>query len=107
MKDITCPNCNKAFKIDEAGYADIVKQVRDSEFNRQLQERLELASKDKLLAVKEAVEGVEKERDGLQAKLDSYEISKELEIKQAVEAISMECNELKNMIHKLETVMKQ
>ena len=96
MKDITCPNCNKAFKIDEAGYADIVKQVRDSEFNRQLQERLELASKDKLLAVKEAVEGVEKERDGLQAKLDSYEISKELEIKQAVEAISMERNELKN-----------
>jgi len=96
MKDITCPNCNKAFKIDKAGYADIVKQVRDSEFNRQLQERLELASKDKLLAVKEAVEGVEKERDGLQAKLDRYEISKELEIKQAVENISIERNELKN-----------
>jgi len=96
MKDITCPNCDKAFKIDEAGYADIVKQVRDSEFNKQLQERLELASKDKLLAVKEAVEGVEKERDGLQAKLDRYEISKELEIKQAVENISIERNELKN-----------
>ena len=96
MKDITCPNCNKAFEIDKAGYADIVKQVRDSEFNRQLQERLELASKDKLLAVKEAVEGVEKERDGLQAKLDRYEISKELEIKQAVENISIERNELKN-----------
>ena len=96
MKDITCPSCNKAFKIDEAGYADIVKQVRDSEFNKQLQERLELASKDKLLAVKEAVEGVEKERDGLQAKLDRYEISKELEIKQAVENISIERNELKN-----------
>jgi len=96
MKDITCPNCDNAFKIDEAGYADIVKQVRDSEFNKQLQERLELASKDKLLAVKEAVEGVEKERDGLQAKLDRYEISKELEIKQAVENISIERNELKN-----------
>lgn len=43
MHDITCPHCGKAFKIDEAGYADILKQVRDSEFEKQLHERLELA----------------------------------------------------------------
>ena len=35
MNDIFCPNCNKAFKVDETGYAHILKQVRDSEFDKQ------------------------------------------------------------------------
>ena len=48
---IICPHCGKAFKIDEAGYADILKQVRDSEFEQQLHDRLELAEKDKQNAV--------------------------------------------------------
>ena len=43
MHEIICPHCGKAFKIDEAGYADILKQVRDGEFEQQLHERLELA----------------------------------------------------------------
>ncbi|WP_282097774.1 MULTISPECIES: hypothetical protein [Brucella] len=43
MHEIICPHCNKAFKIDEAGYADILKQVRDTDFEKQLHERLELA----------------------------------------------------------------
>ena len=47
MHEIICPHCSKAFKIDEAGYADIQKQVRDKEFERQLHERLELAEQDK------------------------------------------------------------
>ena len=51
MNEIICPHCGKAFKVDEAGYADLVKQVRDSEFEQQLHERLELAEKDKLNAV--------------------------------------------------------
>ena len=29
MNEIICPNCNKAFKVDETGYADILKQVKD------------------------------------------------------------------------------
>jgi hypothetical protein len=45
MHEITCPHCNKAFKIDEAGYADILKQVRDREFDSALHERLEAAEK--------------------------------------------------------------
>ena len=32
MNEIICPNCNKAFKVDEAGFAGIVNQVRDQEF---------------------------------------------------------------------------
>ena len=43
MHDIICPHCHKAFKVDESGYADILKQVRDADFHAQLHERLELA----------------------------------------------------------------
>ena len=32
MHEIICPHCSKAFKIDEAGYANILKQVRDGDF---------------------------------------------------------------------------
>jgi len=43
MNEISCPpHCGKAFKVDEAGYANILKQVRDKEFDAQLHERLEL-----------------------------------------------------------------
>jgi hypothetical protein len=51
MHEIICPHCGKAFKIDEAGYADILKQVRDADFEKQLHERLELAERDKQNAV--------------------------------------------------------
>lgn len=47
MQDIICPNCKKAFKVDERGYADILKQVRDTEFDQQLAERIEIATKEK------------------------------------------------------------
>ena len=51
MREIICPHCQKAFKIDEAGYADILKQVRDSDFEQQLHDRLELAERDKQSAI--------------------------------------------------------
>jgi hypothetical protein len=47
MNEIICPHCKKAFKIDEAGFADIIKQVRDHEFENELHSRLEMAEKDK------------------------------------------------------------
>ena len=52
MNEIICPHCDKAFKVDEAGYADILKQVRDHQFEEELQNRLNLAQKDKESAVK-------------------------------------------------------
>lgn len=52
MDDIKCPHCGKVFKVDEAGFADILKQVRDHQFEKELRERLELAEKDKESAVK-------------------------------------------------------
>jgi hypothetical protein len=51
MHEIICPHCGKAFTIDEAGYADIVKQVRDREFDQALHDRLELAEREKAAAV--------------------------------------------------------
>lgn len=52
MHEIICPNCKKAFKVDEAGFADILKQVRDHQFEEELQNRLTLAEKEKENAVK-------------------------------------------------------
>lgn len=52
MNEILCPHCKKAFKVDEAGFADILKQVRDHEFEKELHERAELLERDKQSAIK-------------------------------------------------------
>lgn len=52
MNEIICPHCQKAFKVDEAGYADILKQVRDHQFEEEILHRLALAEKEKESAVK-------------------------------------------------------
>ncbi len=52
MNEIVCPHCQKVFKVDEAGFADILKQVRDHKFEEELQNRLTLAEKEKENAVK-------------------------------------------------------
>lgn len=51
MNEIICPNCKKAFKVDEAGYADILKQVRDHQFEEELNKRLKIADSEKESAV--------------------------------------------------------
>jgi len=95
MHEINCPHCAKAFKIDEAGYADILKQVRDGEFEQQLHERLELAEKDKLNAVelakseagsemKQAAAAKNAEIQALKAELDTGEVTKKLAVSQAL-----------------------
>lgn len=66
MNEIICPNCNKAFNIDEAGFADILKQVRDHQFEEELQNRLNLAEKEKESAIKLAEANV---RNSLQEQL--------------------------------------
>jgi hypothetical protein len=52
MQDIKCPHCHKIFKVDEAGFADILKQVGDQQFDKELHERLEIAEREKASAVK-------------------------------------------------------
>ena len=107
MHEIICPHCKKAFKVDEAGYADILKQVRDSEFEQQLRERLELAEKEKLSAVELAKNKVssdmqksaaakDAEITELKAKLDAGEVAQKLAVTEALGAIEKERDALAN-----------
>jgi hypothetical protein len=101
MHEIICPHCKKAFKIDEAGYADILKQVRDSEFEQQLHERLELAEKEKINAIELAREKIgnemhkvaaakDAEIQNLQAKLDAGEVTRQLAVTEALKSVEKE-----------------
>ncbi|MBL6716922.1 MAG: DUF2130 domain-containing protein [Pseudomonadales bacterium] len=77
MQAISCPKCGTAFQVDEAGYADILKQVRDHEFTEALKERQAIAEREKRDAVELA-------RSQLQAKLDAAELEKTLAVKEAL-----------------------
>jgi len=91
MNEIICPNCKKVFKVDEAGFADILKQVRDHKFEEELQERLNLAKIDKENAVKLAeanlknllqTELANKDKELIQLRANSEsELSKQLNAK--------------------------
>ena len=47
MKDIKCPSCGKTFRIDPSSFQEILLQIKDEEFNKQIEERLKLAEEDK------------------------------------------------------------
>ena len=109
MHDIICPHCTKAFKIDETGYADIVKQVRDTEFNEQLHERLELAEQAKQNAVELAkskaasdLQQAEAAKDAviqdLNAKLAAADAARQLALAQALSGVEKERDELANKL---------
>jgi len=113
VNEIKCPHCGKTFKVDEAGYADILKQVRDSAFEQQLHERLELAEKEKLNAVELAKTKVSSELQtaaaakdaeiqNLKAKLDANALAQKLSITEAVSAVEKERDELKNGLRQAE-----
>lgn len=110
MQDIICPHCGKAFKVDGAGYANILKQVRDSEFERQLHDRLELAEQDKRSAIELATTRLAGELQSaaaakdalileLQAKLDAGEVARKLAVSEALGALERERDRL---AHELE-----
>jgi hypothetical protein len=101
MNEIICPHCGKAFKIDEAGYADILKQIRDREFDKALHERLELAEKEKETAIELAETKVtsklekaaakkEAEIERLKAELVLTGVATQLAVKKAVSAVEKE-----------------
>lgn len=71
MNEIICPNCDKAFQVDKAGFADILKQVRDSQFDKELADRLLLAEKEKDSAIELAEEKVKNSLQGELAEKDN------------------------------------
>jgi hypothetical protein len=107
MHEIICPHCGKAFKIDEVGYADILKQVRNSEFKQQLDERLELADQDKKNAIELATTKIASELEKaaaakdaeiqkLKSKLDTEEVMRKLAVTQALGTVEKERDALAN-----------
>jgi hypothetical protein len=118
MNEILCPHCKKAFKVDEAGFAEILKQVRDGQFEKELHERLTLAEKDKVSAVLLAQEKTKNElrvdyekiqtkfaelksvKDNeiikLEAKISASEIEKKLALNEAVSSLERERDALAN-----------
>ena len=109
MNEISCPHCGKAFKVDETGYADILKQVRDKEFDAQLHERLELAEKEKRDAVELAkaklsteLKGETQEKEAtikeLKAQLEAGKTEQQLVVNNAVTAVEKERDELLNQL---------
>ena len=61
MNEIKCPNCGKTFQVDEAGYAAIVQQVRDEQFNKDIQTREKQFAIEKESAIQLAKNETEKE----------------------------------------------
>jgi len=110
MNEIICPNCKKAFKVDEAGYADILKQVRDHQFEEELKNRLDLAEKEKDNAIKLAEANVKNtyqeklaESDKLLAELKA---KTDTELAQRISDKEKEIAELSSKIKSAETEQK-
>ncbi len=89
MSEITCPHCHKTFKIDEAGYAAILKQIKDREFSKELHERLELLKKQNSVAVELAVSKTE-------ADFSTQLAKKDLEITELKSKATAALNDLKS-----------
>jgi hypothetical protein len=125
MNEIICPHCKKTFKVDEAGYADLLKQVRDDRFEKELHDRLELAEREKLYAVQLAEEKTKSELRTefvklqkelsenqaaknseiakLEARVAASEIEKKLALNEAVGSLEKERDTLKNQLENKDT----
>lgn len=106
MHKIICPHCLKAFTIDEAGYADILKQVHDKEFDQQLHDRLAAAEKEKNIAVElaesRAMGEVHKttaskdaEIQALKSQVEAGELAKKHAVIEALNSVEKERDALK------------
>lgn len=117
LNEVVCPNCSKAFKVDEAGYESILKQVRDSEFESQLSERLALAEREKQNAVElakaNAANELQKnvvikdaEIQNLKAKIKESETTQKLAVTEALSIVEKERDKLSNELDKIKQSMK-
>lgn len=87
MQEIKCPHCGEVFQVDEAGYAAIVKQVRDKEFHKELQERQEQFLAEKKAAVDLAVSRLNAEKTAEVASLQNSSEQKASALKQQITSL--------------------
>ena len=117
MNQIKCPQCNTVFKIDEMGYAEIQKQIRDQEFNKELEDRIQMIEKEKERAVELAEaklrsslqsELAEKEKDYIKSnsEKDSEIASLTLKIKNAESEKRLTEDKLKAVVERAELAIK-
>lgn len=117
MNEIICPHCKKAFKVDEAGFADILKQVRNHEFEKELHERIEMLEKNKETAVKLAEANItnalqkdiakkEAELAEIKSKNSNAEIEKKLAVTEAVNKVAKERDELAAELRTKDDIIK-
>ena len=117
MNEIICPSCKKAFKVDEAGFAYILKQVCDQQFEEELKTRLNLANREKESAVKlaeadvknvmlEQMANKDHEVTQLKAKIQNIEMEKKLAVNEAVQRVEKERDKLTNDL-KIKELEKQ
>ena len=108
MNEIICPNCNKAFKVDEAGFADILKQVRDHQFEEELKKRLTIAEEQKQSAVELAVaktkNSVQEELTKKDKEITELKASSKSELRESLAGKDSELAEMKSKIQNFETV---
>ncbi len=87
MQEIKCPKCGEVFQVDESGYAAIVKQVRDKEFLKEIEQREQAIVSEKKLAIDLAVQHTASEKDAiiadLQARLRAGATDKEAALREA------------------------
>lgn len=86
MQEIKCPKCGEVFTVDESGYAAIVKQVHDKEFNAEIKRREESFENEKRLAVANAEAEKDKTISELNAEIQKIKNEKEL----ALQAVNSE-----------------
>lgn len=113
MNDIICPKCKKAFKVDKAGYAEIIKQVRDHQFEEEINNRLgdavQLAEakitntfQDKISTKEKEFDEIlgkkEKEIIEMKSKLENSETEKKLTVSEATKKIEKERDSLINQL---------
>ena len=128
MQEIKCPNCGEVFVVDETGYAQIVQQIRDKEFEKELQRRekdfMDMKESDLKLARMEQREAFDKELhakeselsekdkiiERLRAQISGNETEKKLAVTEAVQEIEKEISrkateitELKSRLSNKET----
>jgi len=117
MNEIICPSCKKAFQVDEAGFANILKQVRDTQFEVEINTRLSLAEKDKEAAIllaeakvtntlQEKLSKKEQELADWKARGDKAELEKQISVADAVKKIEKERDELSNNLKNKELEKK-
>ncbi len=114
MQEIKCPKCGEVFQVDESGYAAIVKQVRDSEFSKELELRENQFETEKENAIQLAKLSAEKELNEklskkdteiaeLKNKIASFDKDKELEISKLITKMNAELLEKDANISKLKS----